>query len=86
MSEVLTTQMRNAIAQHANATFANPEATSDQVLEAMIGYLTINNVLFHTASGEIGVHLQAAVDAIRAQRQTEATTQRRFLGQPQREE
>ena len=83
MSEVLTPQMRNAIAGTCNKVFADPEATSDQVLEAMIGYLTINSVAFHTASGEIGVHLQAGVDAIRAQRTTEATTTRRFLGAPQ---
>ena len=78
----LTPQVRNAIAQQSNKVFADAEATSDQVLEAMIGYLTVNGVLFHTASGEIAVHLSNAVTALRAQRQNEESNTRRFLGQP----
>ena len=83
MTDVLTPQVRAAIAASCNAVFADPKATSDQVLEAMISYLTINSVQFHTASGEIALHLQAGVEAIRAQRHHEATTTRRFLGAPQ---
>lgn len=85
MSDILTPQMRAAIAQQCNATFADPNATSDQVLEAMISYLTINSVAFHTASGEIAVHLQAGAQAIKAQRITEAQAKRRFLGMPKEE-
>lgn len=82
MADVLTPQMRQAIAAQVNATFADPNATSDQVLEAMIGYLTINSIQFNTASGEIAQHLQAGVQAIRAQRMVEAAGSRRYLGMP----
>lgn len=85
MSDILTPQMRAAIAAQANATFANPSAQSDEVLEAMISYLTINSIQFHTASGEIALHLQAGAQAIKAQRITEAQAKRRFLGMPQEE-
>jgi len=82
MADILTPQMYRAIAQQTNAVFANPEATSDEVLEAMISYLTINSITFHTASGEIALHLQAGAQAIKAQRITEAQAKRRFLGMP----
>lgn len=85
MSDILTPQVRAAIAAQANATFANPNAQSDEVLEAMISYLTINSIQFHTASGEIALHLQAGAQAIKAQRITEAQAKRRFLGMPQEE-
>lgn len=85
MSDILTPQMRAAIAAQCNATFAKPDATSDEVLEAMISYLTINSVQFHTASGEIALHLQAGAQAIKAQRVMEAQAKRRFLGMPREE-
>jgi hypothetical protein len=85
MADILTPQMRNAIAAQCNAVFANPNAQSDEVLEAMISYLTINSVSFYTASGEIALHLQAGAQAIKAQRITEAQAKRRFLGMPKEE-
>lgn len=85
MSEVLTGPMRAAIAQHCNSVFANPQATSDEVLEAMISYLTINSIQFHTASGEIAQHLQAGAQAIKAQRLVAKATKRNFIGMPREE-
>ncbi len=82
MSDALTPQMRQAIAAQVNATFADPNARSEQVLEAMIGYLTINSIQFNTASGEIAQHLQAGVQALKAQRLLEEQGGRRFLGMP----
>lgn len=82
MSDVLTPQMRQAIAAQVNATFADPNARSEQVLEAMIGYLTINSIQFNTASGEIAQHLQAGAQALKAQRLMEEQGGRRFLGMP----
>ena len=85
MSDVLTPQMRQAIAAQVNATFADPNASSEAVLEAMIGYLTINSVQFNTASGEIAQHLQAGAQALRAQKLLAESGSRRFLGMPREE-
>ena len=82
MNDAITPQMRQAIARSVNATFADPNATSEAVLEAMIGYLTINSIQFHTASGEIAQHLQAGAQALKAQRLMEEQGGRRFLGMP----
>lgn len=82
MADVLTPQIRAAIAQQCNKVFADPNASSDQVLEAMVNHLTINSVQFHTASGEIALHLQAGAQAIRELATIRQTTGRRFLGMP----
>lgn len=83
MSDIpLTPQMRQAIAAQVNATFADPHALPEQVLEAMVGYLTINSIHFQTASGEIAQHLQAGAQALKAQRMMEEQGSRRFLGMP----
>lgn len=80
MNDILTPQMRAAIAANCNTIFADVNATSDQVLEAMISYLTMNNIQFHTASGEIALHLQNGAQAIKAQRAMAQNNVRRYLG------
>ncbi len=85
MSETLTPQIRAAIAQQCNKVFADPNATTPEVLDAMVNYLTINSIQFHTASGEISVHLQAAARACRELELARQTTGRRFLGMPREE-
>ena len=85
MPDVLTPQIRAAIAQQNNKVFADPNATSDQVLDAMASHLTINSIQFHTASGEIAQHLQAGAKAIRELENARQTTGRRFLGMPREE-
>lgn len=70
---------RRALAQQVNATFADPNADSATVLEAYLGYMVLNEMMFYTASGELGVHLSAAVAALR---DNPAKTPRRFLGMP----
>lgn len=74
----LNDEQRRALAHQVHATFGNPSATSADVLEAYIGHLVLNDVLFYTASGELGVHLQRAVESLRNTQQPV----RRFLGQP----
>lgn len=83
MSNVLTPQMRQTIAQNCNAVFADPNASTAQVLEAVINYLNINSIQFHTASGEISLHLQNAVTRLRDLDAMQQTTGRRYLGMPQ---
>lgn len=82
-NDQLTPQIRAAIAQQCNKVFADPNATTPEVLEAMVSYLTINSIQFHTASGEISAHLQAAAKACRELDTARQTTGRRFLGMPQ---
>lgn len=76
---LLTDEERRALSNQVHATFSNPNATSADVLEAFIGYMTLNSQYFYTASGELGVHLSAAVDSLRNTQQPK----RRFLGMPQ---
>lgn len=85
MSDMLTPQIRAAIAQQCNKVFADPGATTDQVLDAMVSYLSINSIQFHTASGEISLHLQAAAKACRELELARQSTGRRFLGMSKEE-
>lgn len=85
MTDVMTPQIRAAIAQQSNKVFADPNATTAEVLDAMVSYLTINSVQFHTASGEISTHLQAAAKSCRELELARQTTGRRFLGMPREE-
>lgn len=85
MSDTLTPQIRAAIAQQCNKVFADPNATTPEVLDAMVSYLTINSIQFHTASGEISTHLQAAAKSCRELEMARQTTGRRFLGMPREE-
>lgn len=85
MSDTLTPQIRAAIAQQCNKVFADPSATTPEVLDAMVSYLTINSVQFHTASGEISAHLQAAAKSCRELELARQSTGRRFLGMPREE-
>lgn len=78
----LTDEDRRALSTQVHATFANPNASSADVLEAYIGYLVLNDNLFYTATGELGVHLSAAVDSLRNTQQP----RRRFLGMPRTED
>lgn len=77
----LSDEDRRALATQIMATFADPSADSAAVLEAYIGYMVLNDVLFYTASGELGLHLQRAVESLR---NTQQPT-RRFLGMPKQE-
>lgn len=77
----LNDEQRRALASQVHTTFANPNADSSAVLEAYIGHLVLNDVLFYTASGELGVHLQRAVESLRSTQQPV----RRFLGMPREE-
>ena len=72
-------ETRRELACHVHGVFANPNATSAEVLEAYIGMLALNDRIIYTASGELGVHLSAAVEALRA---VPAKPQGRFLGMP----
>lgn len=74
----LNDEQRRALAHQVHATFSNPNATSADVLEAYIGYMVLNDSLFYTATGELGVHLQRAVESLRNTQQPV----RRFLGMP----
>lgn len=78
----LTDEDRRALANQVHATFSNPNATSADVLEAYIGYLVLNDVLFYTATGDLGLHLSRAVDSLRNTQQPK----RRYLGMPKGEE
>lgn len=80
MNEELTPAVRAAVAKQCNEVFADPAATTDQVLEAMKQHLVINSVSFWTASGDITLHLQRAVDALREAKPARGI--RRFLGMP----
>ena len=77
----LTDEQRRALANQVMATFADPKADSAAVLEAYIGYMVLNEKLFYTASGELGLHLSRAVDSLRNTQQPV----RRFLGMPREE-
>ena len=70
---------KRALANQVYATIANPKATSADVLEAFIGHMILTNQYFYTATGELGVHLSAAVTALRERR---PITPRRYLGMP----
>lgn len=74
----LNDEDRRALSVQVMGVFADPKAESDAVLEAYIGYMVLNEKLFYTASGELGLHLSRAVDALRNTQQPV----RRFLGQP----
>ncbi len=77
----LDDEQRRALAVQVMGVFANPGATSADVLEAYIGYMVLNDTLFYTASGELGLHLTRAVESLR---NTQQPT-RRFLGMPRSE-
>lgn len=77
----LNDEQRRALSHQVFATFSNPGAESADVLEAYIGYMVLNDQLFYTASGELGVHLQRAVESLRSTQQPK----RRFLGMPKEE-
>lgn len=74
----LNDEQRRALANQVHATFADPNADSAAVLEAYIGHMVLNDLLFYTASGELGLHLSRAVEALRNTQQPV----RRFLGMP----
>jgi len=78
----LTDEDRRALAAFVHGVFANPNAAPADVIEAYIGHLTLNNLIIYTASGELGVHLAAAVESLRKS----YTPPRRFLGMPRDEE
>lgn len=69
---------RRALAAHVYGVFADPKASSADVLEAFIGQLALEDRIIYTASGELGVHLQSAVEALR----NTTPVKRRFLGMP----
>ena len=73
----MTPQEYAQAAAYCNGVFADPKARTDAVLEAMVTYLTINNVTFNTASGEIKDHLRKAVNAMRG---VNEAPKRRFFG------
>lgn len=77
----LSDEDRRALANQVYTTFANPKATHADVLEAFIGHMILTNQYLYTATGEMGVHLTAAVEALRNTNQTK----RRFLGMPKGE-
>lgn len=77
--EGLPADIKMRIAADVYAVFADPKATSAEVLDALIGYLTMNNISFSTATGDIGVHLTAAIQALR---EMPSAPNRRFLGMP----
>lgn len=74
----LNDEDRRALARQVHEVFANPKASSADVVEAYIGYLALNEQMFYTASGELGVHLARAVEALRKN----SSPIRRFLGMP----
>lgn len=74
-------EQRRALSNQVHATFADPNADSAAVLEAYIGHMVLNDLLFYTASGELGLHLSRAVEALRNTQQPV----RRFLGMPKQE-
>lgn len=74
----LSDEQRRALSVQVHGVFADPKADSAAVLEAYIGLMVLNETLFYTASGELGLHLSRAVDALRNTQQPV----RRFLGQP----
>lgn len=74
----LNDEQRRALAVQVMGVFANPNAASADVLEAYIGYMVLNDTLFYTATGELGLHLSRAVESLR---NTQQPT-RRFLGMP----
>jgi hypothetical protein len=74
----LSDEDRRALARQIHEVFANPGANSADVVEAYIGHLALNDVMFYTASGELGVHLARAVEALR----NNPSSTRRFLGMP----
>lgn len=82
LAKGLNDEERRALANQVMATFADPKADSAAVLEAYIGYMVLNETLFYTASGELGLHLSRAVDSLRNTQQPV----RRFLGMPRQEE
>lgn len=75
----LPADIKARIAADVYAVFADPNASSAEVLDALIGYLTMNNISFSTATGDIGVHLTAAIQALR---EMPSAPNRRFLGMP----
>lgn len=77
----LNDEQRRALATQVMGVFADPNADSAAVLEAYIGHMVLNDVLFYTASGELGLHLQRAVESLRNTQQPV----RRFLGMPRQE-
>ncbi len=78
----LTDEDRRALANQVYTTFADPNADSAAVLEAYIGHMILTGQYFYTATGELGVHLSAAVASLRNTQQPK----RRFLGMPRQEE
>jgi hypothetical protein len=76
-------ETRRALACHVHSVLSNPNASSADVLEAYIGLLALNEKIIYTASGELGVHLSAAVDALRNAPQA---PKRRYLGMPRVDE
>lgn len=77
-SSPLSDEDRRALARQVHEVFANPGANSADVVEAYIGHLALNEKIFYTASGELGVHLARAVEALR----NAPVNHRRFLGMP----
>ena len=76
----LDDESARALANQVMTTFANPNASTADVLEAYIGHMMLTNQTFYTASGELELHLTRAVEGLRSP--SRAPTKRRFLGMP----
>lgn len=79
----LDDESARALANQVMTTFANPNASTADVLEAYIGHMMLTNQTFYTASGELALHLTRAVEGLRAPNRV--SPKRRYLGMPKDE-